>query len=119
MTPEEAAQRKKLGRERKEVLQTIDNAASTLTPERQREFHERLVALVEKIRKVREAPGTYHRSYGVATSMPAMCRPSASPRLTLDHDQPPAPALTRHRDALGASGAPLDRFPHSRTTNVR
>jgi hypothetical protein len=54
MTPEEAAQRKRLGRERKEVLQTIDNAASTLTPARQQEFNERLHALVGKIRKVRE-----------------------------------------------------------------
>jgi hypothetical protein len=54
MTPEEAAQRKKLGRERKEVLQAIDNAASTLSPARQHEFNEKLLALVEKIGKVRQ-----------------------------------------------------------------
>jgi len=36
------------------LLQTNDNAASTLTPARQQEFNERRHSLVEKIRKVRE-----------------------------------------------------------------
>jgi hypothetical protein len=57
MKPDDAAERSRLSKERREVLQTIDGAAGRLTHARQQEFNEKLQALVEEIDKLREADG--------------------------------------------------------------